>query len=129
MLPSREGASVDMLRDAARRHVDATSLRQAAREIGMSPTGLRGFLDGADPYGKTTRKLTQWFVRVAEHRRDEITADAASAAMSLLVQHFSPAARDQAMDEVLEVVDRRCRETKTPRPGWLVEMRRRKRKK
>lgn len=120
---------MEMLREAARRHVDATSLRQAAREIGMSPTGLRGFLDGADPYGKTTRKLTQWFVRVAEHRRDEVMADAASAALSLLVQHFSPAARDQAMDEVLEVVDRRCRETKTPRPSWLVEMRRRKRKK
>ncbi len=37
-----------------------TSLRQAAREIGMSPTGLQKFLHGGEPYVKTVRKLSLW---------------------------------------------------------------------
>ncbi|HEX5726591.1 MAG TPA: hypothetical protein VFX98_14040 [Longimicrobiaceae bacterium] len=127
MAPPREGASVETLREAARQHVDSTSLRQAARDIGMSPTGLRGFLDGADPYGKTTRKLTQWFVKERQVRSDELTAEAAGAALSLLVQHFAPRYREEISDDLLDVVDRRGREVRTPRPGWLVEMRKQRR--
>jgi len=117
------GASIETLREAARLYVDATSLRHAAREIGMSPTGLRGFIDGADPYVKTTRKLTEWYVREIQNRNAELTHESASAALSLLLKHFSPTHRPAAAEEILEVLDRRCRETQTPRPAWLVDMR------
>jgi predicted phosphohydrolase len=123
MASPRDGASVETLREAARLYVDATSLRHAAREIGMSPTGLRGFIDGADPYVKTTRKLTEWYVREIQNRNAELTSESAGAALSLLLKHYPPAHRESVAQGVLEVLDSKCRETQTPRPAWLVDMR------
>jgi len=118
----KEGASIGTLRQAARIYVDATSLRHAARDIGMSPTGLRGFIDGADPYVKTTRKLTEWYVREIQSRSAELSRESAGSALSLLVQHMPEAQRGLTMLQVLDVLERRCRETSTPRPVWLVEL-------
>src|SRR5215213_3884872 len=123
MASPKDGASVETLREAARLYVDATSLRHAARDIGMSPTGLRGFIDGADPYVKTTRKLTEWYVREIQNRNAELTTESAGAALSLLLKHYSPAHRDGVAADVLEVLDRKCRETQTARPAWLADMR------
>ena len=122
MASPKDGASVETLREAARLYVDATSLRHAARDIGMSPTGLRGFIDGADPYVKTTRKLTEWYVREIQNRNAELSAESASAALSLLVKHYPPSQRETTVNEILDVLDRRCRETNTARPVWLVDM-------
>ena len=115
-------ASIQALRQAARLYVDATSLRNAAREIGMSPTGLRGFIEGADPYLKTKRRLTEWYVRELETRSAELTAESARTALSLLLKHYPPARRDEAAAEVLVVLDHWCRTTETPQPGWLGEL-------
>lgn len=54
---------IGRLRDAASAYVESTSLRQAAREIGMSPTGLGNFLSGTEPYLTTVRKLRDWHER------------------------------------------------------------------
>ena len=43
------------------RRVQETSQRQAAKEIGISPTGLRGFLAGAEPYGPNLSRLLAWY--------------------------------------------------------------------
>src|SRR3982750_1610101 len=123
MASPKDGASVETLREAARLYVDATSLRHAARDIGMSPTGLRGFIDGADPYIKTTRKLTEWYVREIQNRNAELSAETASAALSLLVKHHTPTQREGTTEEILDLLERRCRETSTARPLWLVEIR------
>ena len=123
MASTRDGPPIQTLRQAARLYVDATSLRHAARDIGMSPTGLRGFIDGADPYMKTTRKLTEWYIREIQSRNAELTQESASAALSLLVQHFPETHREPTMAELLAVLDRRCRETNTPRPVWLADLR------
>src|SRR5215207_8457395 len=116
MASPRDGASIETLREAARLYVDATSLRHAARDIGMSPTGLRGFIDGADPYVKTTRKLTEWYIREIQSRSAELSRESAGAALSLLVQHMPAPQRGLTMLQMLDVLDRRCRETSTPRP-------------
>ncbi|MFL5540647.1 MAG: hypothetical protein ACJ8J0_16775 [Longimicrobiaceae bacterium] len=88
----------------------------------MSPTGLRGFIDGADPYVKTTRKLTEWYVREIQNRNAELSTESASAALSLLVKHHPPSQREATVNDILAVIDRRCRETSTARPVWLAEM-------
>lgn len=123
MALQRDGAPIDTLRQAARLYVDATSLRHAARDIGMSPTGLRGFIDGADPYIKTTRKLTEWYIREIQSRDAELSHESATAALSLLVKHLPAGERERAAAEVLAVIDRRCRESSTPRPVWLADLR------
>jgi hypothetical protein len=123
--PPRDPASLDTLREAARLFVDSTSLRQAARDIGMSPTGLRGFLDGADPYVKTARKLTEWYVREAgRQQQSELTVETAAAALDLLTKHLPVARRDAAAAELVEVLHRHCIGSRTPPPEWLTELRR-----
>lgn len=59
----REGASLDVLREAARLRAQDTSVRQTAREIGVSHQTLQRFLDGAEPYSRSLAKLRQWHER------------------------------------------------------------------
>ncbi len=51
---------VSTLRDAVAREVVRTSLRQAAREIAVSPNGLRNFINGCAPRAETRVKLQYW---------------------------------------------------------------------
>lgn len=55
------------IRAAVSRAVERKSLRSVAGDIGMSPTGLRLMLDGAEPYAKTWDKLQVWF---SLHQKD-----------------------------------------------------------
>lgn len=66
----REGfrRKVQSYRDALLRYLNHTSLRQAAREVGMSPTGLSKFCDGAEPYDPTVLKLREWYAAHAQAR-------------------------------------------------------------
>jgi len=51
----------DEIRAALWLCLKGASLRQTAREVGMSPTGLSNFLNGAKPYTPTVRKLRKWY--------------------------------------------------------------------
>lgn len=51
---------MEAVRDALRRDLDDTSLRDLARQIGITPTALANFRDGAHPYQKTLAKLRRW---------------------------------------------------------------------
>lgn len=51
------------IRRAMRRRIDATSLRDFARELdGVSPSGLQNFIDGTTPKGNAEVYRT-WFLR------------------------------------------------------------------
>ncbi|HEX8429846.1 MAG TPA: hypothetical protein VF625_01120 [Longimicrobium sp.] len=119
--PPRDPASVDTLRQAARLFVDSTSLRHAARDIGMSPTGLRGFLEGADPYIKTARKLAEWYVREAQRQHGELTVETAHAAFDLLTKHLPLARRAGAVGAMLDVLRWHTAEANATPPFWLAQ--------
>lgn len=51
---------VTVLRDEVARVVVRTSLRRAAREISISPNGLRNFINGAAARPATCLKLERW---------------------------------------------------------------------
>ena len=51
------------IREALIHEIERTTLRAVALEVGMTPTGLRGFVDGTVPYGPTLARLRQWFFR------------------------------------------------------------------
>lgn len=51
---------VPLLRDGMAREAARFSLRRVAREVGMSPNGLRHFLRGAIPRSATRVKLERW---------------------------------------------------------------------
>jgi len=49
-----------VLRAAVERELASISLRQAAREIGLSPNALRNFVRGAHPRATTRQRLERW---------------------------------------------------------------------
>src|SRR5216117_1371791 len=51
---------VSLLRDAVARETARLSLRRAAREMSISPNGLRNFLNGSAPRSATRAKLERW---------------------------------------------------------------------
>ena len=51
---------VPLLRDGLARETARFSLRRVAREVGMSPNGLRGVLQGAVPRSVTRIRLERW---------------------------------------------------------------------
>ncbi len=51
---------IALLRDGIAREAARYSLRRVAREVGMSPNGLRDFLGGAAPRSATRGKLERW---------------------------------------------------------------------
>lgn len=81
-------ATVQHLRAAAHQRVETTSLRGAAREIGLSPTGLKKFLMGTSPYSTTLRRLRRWYLEHGATAGGELTYEAASAALSVLCFDF-----------------------------------------
>jgi hypothetical protein len=52
--------TIDEIRDEVAFAVENTSLRSVARQLKMSPTGLKKFLEGTAPYAPTRRRLRIW---------------------------------------------------------------------
>jgi hypothetical protein len=84
MAPPR-GPSVDAIRYAARRAVEASALRPVAAEMGMAPSWLNSFVDGKETVlrSQTRKKLLDWYVRVAPGLA-EVDAGTAAAALAVL---------------------------------------------
>ncbi len=116
MLADEDRVSVDTLRRAVAGSVSATSLRQVAREVGMSPTGLRKFLSGTTPYSATRKKLEGWYVR----RGRAPDVHSALAALEVLVLDLPPAERIRAMERIVDGLER----SRTGKlPGWIKQLR------
>lgn len=113
---------VDAIRRAAALAVEATSLRAVARQVGMSPVGLRHFLNGRAPYSATLRKLTQWFV-LHGAARPEFADAAARASVQILLEAVPEAARDAAARELLSHLDAMHRQRRIAPPRWLRALR------
>lgn len=111
------------LREAAAARVENTSLRSVAREIGMSPTGLKKFLQGTAPYSPTVRRLRNWYVQYAAVQAGEVHTQDATAALAVLVHDLSPDPRKAAAGCVLDCVSRGYDQSGKTRPVWLNELR------
>lgn len=116
-------ASIRHMREVAAARVDNTSLRKVATEIGMSPTGLRKFLDGTTPYAPTVRRLRDWYVRYAAAQQSDVEPVAAAAAVAVLTHDLSSHSRRDAALNVLEAVGSGYERSGKPQPAWLVELR------
>lgn len=117
-----EGAPVERLRDALAARVAAASLRQVAREVGMSPSGLQKFLGGARPYSATRRKLDQWYVRESARYESELSAGSAFAALRVLVHDLPPGPGERAVRHLVDALEASYGRAEV-RPKWLVELR------
>jgi hypothetical protein len=120
------GAAEDMpplqrVRAALADRVEHRSLREAAREVGMSPSGLRKVLDGARPYSSTRRKLHAWYVREGVRSYGETDASSALSALDLLVGALPSAPRARTAREIVETLRRGFEAASLLAPEWLDE--------
>ena len=121
--PHSREATVAHLREMAAARVENTSLRGVAREIGMSPTGLKKFLMGTAPYSPTLRRLRKWYLQYAALPFAEVTYQEASAALVVLTHDLTSQARRAAVDGVLESLERGYDASGRSRPRWVDELR------
>ncbi len=119
------GLPLAVLRQAMERWVEKTSLRQAARETGMSPTGLRKVLSGSRVHASTERKLLTWYLRHLAQQGDwgALDADTAAAALALLTEGLLPGTRRALVIAFLERIDRAHRDAGLPVPAWVQTLR------
>ncbi len=118
--PQDPRVPVGMLREAARRAVEATSSHQVANAVGMSALGLRKFIAGTDPHPATVRKLATWYVRHAAASQ-ELNAETAAAALTLLVDSYPPEDRERVRRGLLDVLREAHGRLGTKPPSWLSE--------
>jgi hypothetical protein len=123
MSAAEGGASVERMREALAARVAATSLRQVAREVGMSPSGLQNVLDGADSYSRTRRKLERWYVRETARYRGALDPHAASAALHLLTRDLPPGRRRPTIERIIDALEEAYTAAGRPAPPWLGEVR------
>ncbi len=95
---------LNVLRNALRQRVELTSLRATARELGMSPTGLHGFIEGTEPYVKTLRRARVWLAERVQGEGDQDLADAR--AIEILVSPLAPDRRDYGREWLAQAVAR-----------------------
>jgi transcriptional regulator with XRE-family HTH domain len=119
---SRESA-IKHMRESAAARVRNTSLRGVAREIGMSPTGLKKFLQGTEPYAPTLRRLRAWYVQYGASPAGEVKKEEASAALEVLVHDLSPDPRAETAGGMLELLGRGYELSGRGRPAWVAELR------
>jgi hypothetical protein len=121
--PDHRSATVRHLRETAAARVENTSLRNVAREIGMSPTGLKKFLLGTAPYSPTVRRLRSWYVQYAAVQGEGVEMEDAVAALSVLVHDLAPAPRRTTAGCLLDCMERGYEQSGRSQPGWVKELR------
>jgi hypothetical protein len=109
-----ESAGLDVIQGALRARIDVSSLRTAAREVGMSPTGLQKVLRGAAPSRSTQCKLEAWYLRhlEGEHRA------ASELALETLLQDVPRPRRDALREQIRNLLrEERSRAQRPRSPG------------
>lgn len=124
MTAAEVSTPIGRMREVLAARVAATSLRQVAREVGMSPTGLQKVLDGADSYSRTRRKLERWYVRESAHARGGLDAYAVSAALRVAVQDLPPSRQSATLERLLAELESAYAAGDLKAPDWLDELRR-----
>ncbi|HEX6367455.1 MAG TPA: hypothetical protein VF006_00905 [Longimicrobium sp.] len=115
---------LDAIRREAELARDATSLRAVAREVDITPMGLRAFLlNEGTPQARTVRKLNSWYVRRMATRPPE-GEDEARAALTILAGYFPERERRSAILELLGSMERRFGASGMKVPAWLGKLRR-----
>ncbi|HEX5726795.1 MAG TPA: hypothetical protein VFX98_15070 [Longimicrobiaceae bacterium] len=118
----RTGVPVAAIRSAVDEAVRARSLRSVARQVGLSPTGLRNFLNGRAPYSNTLRKLNAWYL---EHELDRrvFSDPVARAALAVLLEAIPQARQPRAAARLLDSLAEVHRDEQASPPAWLEALR------
>lgn len=126
MARRREIPSTERIRQTAETRVRETSLRQVAYRVGVSPMGLKKFLDGANPYEPNRRKLVDWFVREERERREPLREPTVAAiALGVVLRDLPTPLRGEGVDAQVQLLESLYARSQAPRPAWLDGLRER----
>lgn len=125
MPASEPRVSIDAIRREAQLACEGSSLRAVAREVGMTPMGLRGFIRGENtPQPRTVRKLTAWYVkRMASPQAQG--EEAVRAALTVLLAQYPPDDRKRVEKRFLELMVEQFEASAMTPPAWLLALLRR----
>jgi hypothetical protein len=103
---------------------DASSLRAVAREVGITPMGLRYFLlNQGNQQARTVRKLTEWYVRRMAMRPPGGESEA-RAALVILAGFYPESERARVLAGLLDALERDFRTAGMDVPPWVDALRR-----
>lgn len=122
--PSAPSLPVPVLRDAVAREAARVSLRQAAREVGTSPNGLRNFLNGAAPRVLTRVKLEEWLARRTTPSRPPAVGQLVRLVHAMATDLTPPQAIDFAR-KIAAALEAAYEERRLAPPKWVRELARR----
>ncbi|HSU15445.1 hypothetical protein [Longimicrobium sp.] len=118
-------AEIESLREALRRRVEETSVRQVAAEVKMSHGGIYNLVAGdVVPYGKTLAKLRAWYVERTLRGGGGFTATAARYVIDQMLENVPRAVRPAAELEMLDNFKALYEKFHVPAPAWVIELRR-----
>jgi hypothetical protein len=114
---------LDSIRREAELARDAASLRAVAREVDITPMGLRAFLlNEGTPQARTVRKLNLWYARRMARRLPE-GEDEARSALTILAGYFPERGRKARLLDLLDVMERGFRAEGMEVPAWVEKLR------
>ena len=93
-------SQIQIIRAAVVEAVERSSLRAVARQVEVSPSGLRKFIEGAAPYTATLKKLRRWHAPWTSDDPGRRLLDAVGELAALVM----PAERARVRDEILQVM-------------------------
>ena len=102
---------VDVLREAVRERVAATSLRSVETETGVSYTSLRWLLAGSEPYSENLAKLNFWYFST-------ITGGRTAGALTTVLSALPAATRAEAAETIRAAIRRAYRDAGCSVPEW-----------
>lgn len=124
--PSGTFVSLDVIREALRRAIDATSLRQVARDADLSPRGLTLVVKGSKPRKSTVWKVRGWYARhAAANGGTGVSDEMAAASLSTLLHGLDGPDREYAATAILGVLESFHRRREVVPPGWIDGVRKR----
>jgi transcriptional regulator with XRE-family HTH domain len=116
-VPSKPRLDISSIRELARTHVEASTLREVADQIGLSKSALDEFVKGRHPYSKNLLKLAAWKLRqrdagdAPDIRREDVVA-----AIALLEQYVGAAGSASVREKRVSEVVKRLARTGERRP-------------
>jgi AcrR family transcriptional regulator len=117
-------AEIEFLREALRRRVEKTSVRQVAEEVKMSHGGVYNLVAGAVvPHGKTLAKLRAWYLEQWAQGGGTLTVPAARYLLEQMLGSVPQYLRPTAGVEMLDGMEALYARLGVPVPAWVGELR------
>jgi hypothetical protein len=117
-MPSYNEGRIERLRRDVRARVEGMTLRHVARQVGMTPEGLRRFLLGRPPQPSTSRKVERYVARQAP----PMAGATAFIVLRALVQDLPPARQPEAITALARSVEAAVTRSGCEPPLWLSEI-------